>query len=208
MKLYKSIYRGNYKISTAISVISMIAALVVIVLTTIDIILRLISKISPDINLFVKGNFEITTMLMVPMIFFAYAITELEDTHVKVQLIAEKFKPAGKRIIHCITSFIAVVMGVFLVWSCFLQNQAHFQGNQTTSVLFWSYKPFSVIMTIGAIVFTLCLILKFVGNVISIGQTGEDWMTDLPGYQGGQSAEEQAQKMIADAEAMEHSKQE
>lgn len=206
MKPYKSIYKGIYKLSTAISVISMVAALVVIVLTTIDIILRLISKISPDINLFVKGNFEITTMLMIPMIFFAYAITEMEDTHVKVQLIAEKLKPAGKRIMHCFTSFLAVVMGFFLCWSCFLQNKAHFDGNQTTSVLFWSYKPFSVIMTIGCIVFTLCLIMKFVGNVISIGQKGETWMEDLPGYSGGHSAEEQAQKMIADAEAMEKSK--
>lgn len=203
MNSYKKIYGFFYKVSTIISVISEVAALVVIVCTTIDIILRLISRTSPQINLFVKGNFEITTMLMIPMVFFAYAITEMEDTHVKVQLIVEKLKPAGKRIARCVTSFIAVVIGVFLFWSCILQNQAHLEGNQTTSVLFWPYPPFSLIMTIGVFIFLICLILKFIGNVISVIEKGDDWKTDLPGYSGGASTEEQAQKMIAEAEAME-----
>lgn len=206
MSTYKKIYGIMYKISTVISVISMVAGLVVIISTTIDIILRLISKLSPSINMFVKGNFEITTMLMIPMIFFAYAITEMEDTHVKVQLIVEKLKPGGKRIAKCVTSLIAVIMGVFLFWSCILQNQAHLEGNQTTSVLFWPYPPFSLVMTVGVGIFLICLILKFIGCIISVKEKGNEWMEDLPGYAGGQSAEEQAQKMIAEAEEMERNK--
>lgn len=181
MKGYKNIYKFFYKVSEVVSVVASVAALLIIVLTTIDVILRIISKTSPDINMYVKGNYELTQMLMIPLICLAYALTEMDNGHVKVALITEKMGPKGKLISTCITNFLAFAMCGFLFYSCIMQNIVHVSGKLETSVLFIPFAPFSIIMTVGIGLFAICLLLKFINSIIIITHKDKDWEKQLPG---------------------------
>lgn len=178
MKKYQKVYAVFYKITKIAAYIAMVAMLVITVLTTVDVVLRLISQITP-LNMFVKGTMEITELFMVLIVFFSYAITELDNGHVKVAIVTEKLPRLPQHILSVITRGIVVVFGFFLTYTCGLQMQAHLSGKITSSVLFIPFTPFSMCMTIGAALFTVSMILKFINSIITLSTKKEGWEQEV-----------------------------
>lgn len=178
MNNYKKVYAYFYKISKGVAYISMISMLVITVLTTVDVVLRLISQ-ATSANLFIKGTFEFTQLFMVLMVFFAYAVTEMDNGHVKVAIVTEKLPKTPKHILDLIVRGIVTVFCFILTYTCWLQTAAHIDGAITSSVLFIPFTPFSFCMTIGAALFTVSMVLKFINSIITLVKKEEAWEEEL-----------------------------
>ena len=129
---YKKVYRVLYKISHVLSWIAVAAVIVITIMTTIDVIIKLISRVT-TLNMYINGMYEFTQMFMILMVFLAYALAEFTDTHVRVQIVTSKLKPQARRILDFIIRIIMAVFMVILTYSCILQNQAHIKGNLQTA---------------------------------------------------------------------------
>ena len=175
MKQYKKIYNIVYQINKGFSYIAIAAVLFVAILTTVDVILRLISRTSSELNMYVNGMYELTQMLMILMIFLAYGVTEFNNGHVGVNIFTSKLKPTARRILKLITDIIMFAFLIILIYSCILQNQAHISGSLTTSVLFLSYTPFTLAMTLGVVLFAIAMLFKIMNDVISIKRKDDAW---------------------------------
>ena len=178
MKNYKKVYAAFYKISKILAYISMISVLFITVITTVDVVLRLISELTP-LNMFVKGTFEFTQLFLILIVFFAYAITELDDGHVRVSIITDKLPKVPKRILNIIVRAIVAIFCFVLTYACWLQTAAHIEGKITSSVLFIPFTPFSLCMTIGVLLFAIAMVLKFINSMISLVKKDEKWEQEL-----------------------------
>lgn len=178
MKNYIKVYRAFYKISKIVAHIAMIAMLFITVMTTVDVVLRLISEYTP-LNMFVKGTVEFTQLFMILMVFFAYAITELDNGHVKVSIITDKLPKLPKEILDIIVRAIVAVFCFILTYVCWLQTVAHMEGHITSSVLFIPFTPFSLCMTIGVLLFAISMVLKFINSIITFVKKGDEWEQEL-----------------------------
>lgn len=178
MKNYKKMYSVFYKISKGITCISVVIVLILTVLTTVDVILRLISQVTP-INVFVKGTYEFTQLFMILIVFLAYAITEMDNGHVKVSIVTEKLPRLPKHILHVVVCGITAAFAFVLAYTCYLQTLSHIQGAITSSVLFIPYTPFSLCMTIGVVLFAVSLTLKFINSIITLVKKDEAWEQEL-----------------------------
>jgi TRAP-type C4-dicarboxylate transport system, small permease component len=178
MKNYRKVYAAFYKISKAVAYISMISMLIITVLTTVDVVLRLISQ-ATSANLFVKGTFEFTQLFMILMVFFAYSITELDNGHVNVVIVTEKLPAVPKHILNIIVRGIVLVFCFIFTYTCWLQTSAHIDGAITSSVLFIPFTPFSLCMTIGAALFTVSIALKFINSIITLIKKDDTWEEEL-----------------------------
>lgn len=178
MKNYKKVYSAFYKISKIFAYIAVIAVLFITVMTTIDVVLRLVSEHTP-LNMFVKGTFEFTQLFLILIVFFAYAITELDNGHVKVSIITDKLPKVPKEILHIVVRGIESVFCFVLAYACWLQTTAHISGKITSSVLFIPFTPFSLCMTIGVLLFAISIVLKFINSIISFVKKGDEWEQEL-----------------------------
>lgn len=178
MKNYKKVYAAFYKFSKGIAYISMISMLIITVLTTVDVVLRLISQ-ATSANMFVKGTYEFTQLFMILMVFFAYAITELDNGHVKVAIVTEKLPKVPKHILDVIVRAIVMIFCFILTYTCWLQTAAHIDGAITSSVLFIPFTPFSLCMTIGAALFAVSMVLKFINSIITLVKKDDVWEQEL-----------------------------
>ena len=110
----------------------------------------------------------------------------------RVQIVTSKLKPQARRILDLVVRVVMVIFMVILTYSCILQNQAHISGNLQTSVLFMSYTPFTIAMTVGTILFTIAMICKMINALISVIKNDEEWEKDLLPKSKKETAEEQA----------------
>lgn len=178
MKNYVKVYNAFYKLSKALSYIAIIAVLFITIMTTVDVVLRLISEHTP-LNMFIKGTFEFTQLFMILIVFFAYAITELDNGHVRVSIITDKLPKLPKEILDVIVRAIVSVFSFILTYACWLQTAAHIEGHITSSVLFIPFTPFSLCMTIGVLLFAISMVLKFINSIITLVKKGDDWEQEL-----------------------------
>ena len=174
MKNYKKVYSAFYKLSKILAYISVISVLFITVMTTVDVVLRLISERTP-LNLFVKGTFEFTQLFMILIVFFAYAVTELDNGHVRVSIITDKLPKIPKEILDIIVRAISAVFCFVLTYACWLQTAAHIEGHITSSVLFIPFTPFSLCMTIGVLLFGISMVFKFINSIITFAKKGDEW---------------------------------
>lgn len=178
MKCYKKVYAVFYKISKILAYISVIAVLFITVMTTIDVVLRLISERTP-LNMFVKGTYESTQLFLILIVFFAYAITEFSNGHVGVSIVTDKLPKTVREIVGIVVNAIEAVFCFILTYVCWLQTAAHISSKMTSSVLFIPFSPFSFCMTVGALLFAISLVLKCINNIISFIKHGDEWEQEL-----------------------------
>ncbi len=178
MNSYKKVYAAFYKLSKILAYISMISVLFITVITTVDVVLRLISERTP-LNMFVKGTFEFTQLFLILIVFFAYAITELDNGHVRVSIVTDKLPKIPKQYLNIVVRAVVAIFCFILTYTCWLQTVAHMEGKITSSVLFIPFTPFSFCMTVGVLLFAIAMVLKFINSIITVVKKDDNWEQEL-----------------------------
>ena len=164
----KKIHSALSTFTRYISWAGLAATFFLMVITTIDVILRKL-----PINASIVGSYDMTEMGMVVIVFFGIAYFQSEHGHVRVEMFVEKFPYTVRCIVEGVVNLVEAVFGALMCYAAFQQISTLFARGTGTSVLRIPHWPFAVFMTIGLLIFTIFLVLDGIMDFQQIGHKPE-----------------------------------
>lgn len=164
----KKIHSALSTFTRYISWAGLAATFFLMVITTIDVILRKL-----PINASIVGSYDMTEMGMVVIVFFGIAYFQSEHGHVRVEMFVEKFPYTVRCIVEGVVNLVEAVFGALMCYAAFQQISTLFERGTGTSVLRIPHWPFAVFMTIGLLIFTIFLVLDGIMDFQKIGHKPE-----------------------------------
>jgi TRAP-type C4-dicarboxylate transport system permease small subunit len=143
------------KISRVSHIIGGVIAAILMFLTTADVIGRYV------FNQPITGTLEVSQLMMVVMVFFAFAYVESENAHVRVDLVVSRLSPRVRAYLECIVTLIGVGVFAMLAWQSVSRSLYLIQKGDVTGYLRVPVSPFLIIMAFGCMLLCLQLILRF-----------------------------------------------
>lgn len=159
MKKFQS---GFTKLCTGISYVSLVALLFAMIITVIDIIMKL------TIHQRVLGNMELVELSMVIMMFLSFPKTQLEGGNVRVDMFVNKFPPKVRCAINGVIQCIVTIFSFLLMKQAFRQIGVNHAAGTSSQILHIPYSPFSVILTIGFALLTVAMAFSAVQQFVEL----------------------------------------
>jgi TRAP-type C4-dicarboxylate transport system permease small subunit len=144
------------KIVIGVCSVSMLACFIIVIMTTVDVLLRKVSVYS------VLGSTEMTEMLMVVTMSFGIPALHVVNGHVRVDIFVNKIPGRGKFFFE---SFILLAESVLLgimVWGSYEKTKTLVARGTSTAVLHVPQLPFAFCLCIGLTLFCVLLLMDTV----------------------------------------------
>jgi C4-dicarboxylate transporter DctM subunit len=131
-------------IASKVNLIGMAALAVMMVLTSIDVILRYI------FNKPLTGSLELTQFLMVVLVAFGLAYTGVNKGHITVDVLTQRLPKRGRAAVN--TGDALFCLGVFalITWRSLVYAQALISGHDASSTLLIPLYPFVLLVALGS----------------------------------------------------------
>ena len=110
----------------------------------------------------IMGASELASFMMIIIVFPPLAWAALAGSHVKVDLIVNRFSQLGQIAVNIITLFLSLGIYVVITWQSILESTA---SKQVTSLLRLPQSPFYWIMTACWAFFCLSIVALLIGNI-------------------------------------------
>jgi TRAP-type C4-dicarboxylate transport system permease small subunit len=111
----------------------------------------------------IKGSLGLSEVLLVGVVFFAWAYTESVDGNVKVEIFCTQFRPRTQCIAGAFKKLIAVVIFGIMTWQSVIKAAESMDSMEIIDVLDIPAYPFHLFVTLGVGVLCLQLIVDFLG---------------------------------------------
>lgn len=148
----------------AINKILAIAASVILaammLLTVADVALRWLFKYP------ILGTTEITESMMVCIAFFALAWCAAEKSHLKVDLVIERFSPRVQSIIDSLTTLAGLCLIILIAYQSFLEGRAVQELNLISSLIKLPAYPFYYVVAAGCIMLSLVMLCQLAQHLV------------------------------------------
>ena len=154
-KLQQGLQSWVYPISKVMNRVASIALFAMMFLTIADVFLRKVFSWS------ILGTVEVTEFLMLILVFFALAQTEVLNGHVKVDLVMGRFTERTQAAVDMITQLICFLMFGFFTWSALVYSGKMREAAEVSQDLWLPMYPFVYVVVIGCAILSFCLLLKF-----------------------------------------------
>ena len=135
-------------------------------LTFIDVLLRYI------LNSPVPGATELIEFMMGIVVTFSVAYTAHKRAHIGVDLLIERFPRKARRLIGCVTSFLALGLFVLICWQTVILISEDYYSNLESAVLYIPVYPFIATVAVGFVILCLVLLAEFLGL---LGKVISEW---------------------------------
>lgn len=142
-------------LSKIMSKISWAVLFLMMLLTITDVVLR------KTLSQSILGTVEITEFMLVIVIFFALANTEIINGHVKVDLVMSRFSGRVQGFVDMITQFVCFILSVLITWSTLIYSEEMRASAEVTQDLWIPIYPFIYVVALGSAVLALTLLIKF-----------------------------------------------
>ena len=139
------------KISWILAVAASIVLGAMMLLTVADVVLRWIFK-APII-----GTTEITESMMACIAFFALAWCAAEKSHLKVDLVVDRFPDRVQGVIDTVTTLAGLCLVALYAWRSFLEGMAVQELNLISSLIKIPAYPFYYVIAAGCAL--LCVVM-------------------------------------------------
>jgi TRAP-type C4-dicarboxylate transport system permease small subunit len=133
-------------------------------LTFTDVLLRYI------FNRPVPGGTELIEFMMGIVVTFCVAYTAHKKSHIGVDLVLERLSQRTRRLIGCVTSFLALILFVLICWQTILLIFEDYHSGLESAVLYLPVYPFITTVAVGLVILCLILLaesLNLLGKVVS-----------------------------------------
>jgi len=151
-----------------LNVIGLIGLLIMMVLTTGDVIMRYIFK-RP-----ITGALELTELMMALTVSFGLAHAYINKQHISVDVFVERLNPRTRAVFDTITVVLSIAIYAVIAWRSVVYAEILRTGGNTTAALHIPTFPFVYIVAIGSAI--LCLIyLKTLVQRINIVVKNTHW---------------------------------
>lgn len=143
------------KASKALCFLSAVMLMMLMLIGAVDVIARYLLS-SP-----IKGSLGLSEVLLVGVVFFAWAYTESVDGNVKVEIFYTQFRPRTQCIAGAFKKLIALVIFAIMTWQSLLKAAASMDSKEIIDVLDIPAYPFQLFVTLGVGVLCLQLVVDF-----------------------------------------------
>ncbi len=130
--------------------VSAIAVVLMMLLTVLDVILRLFRSPIP-------GTYEIVGLLGALAISFALGYTSMEKGHIAVDFLVQRFPEKARMVISVINNLIAMIFFILAAWQSVLYGTGLMKAGEVSMTLQVPTYPFVYGIATGCIL--LCLVL-------------------------------------------------
>jgi len=137
---------------------------VMMFMTGIDVVMRYI------FNRPISGAYELTELMMVILVFFGLAYTQINKGHVAVDLVFTRFAPKMKIIVNFVSYFLCLALFVIMTWQSIKQVQSKWNSGLVTGTLGIPLWPFYLVMFIGCLVMCLVFITDLLESARKWGE--------------------------------------
>lgn len=168
MWLNKAIHSLNRGINPLVWIIKSVAAGILaamMFLTAMDVLLRYI------FNRPISGALEITEFMMVILVGFGLAYCATVKGLVSVEIVTSRLSPRTQAILNSITYFLSFVFFSLITWQSVRHVTLAFETDLVSPVLLIPTFPFSVMLALGSLVFTLVLLVNFLEYLSEVVNT-------------------------------------
>jgi len=162
----QSLRNTIYSISRFLNRIASATLYFMMLLTIADVLLR------KAISRSILGTVEVTEFMMVILVFFGLAQTEVFNDHVKVDLIMKRFSERVQGLVDVITQFICFLLFGVVTWSTLVYSSTMRASKEVTQDLWIPKYPFIYIVAAGWALLGLVLFVKF---LMALDKTMKSW---------------------------------
>ncbi len=143
--------RTVHQISGVLNRVGTAIILVMMLLTTTDVVLRHV------FNRPIKGAYEVTEFLMLMVVALGLAYTQSKKGHIFVELVTSRFSPRAQAVNDAVVYLICLGLGVLLAWQAVAGGRLQQINNVVASdVVRIPLYPFYYVLALGFA--TLCLV--------------------------------------------------
>lgn len=147
--------RFSLVINRLLTHIGSIALAVLMFLTVADVFGRYL------LNWPITGTFELTEMLMVPIVFLALGLAQHHNEHISLDLAYNYFPSRLKKGTDVVVDLVNLVVVVATTSQLYDYSVRMLDGNYTTAVLKLPIHPFVIVAVVGAAAYVLAIICDF-----------------------------------------------
>lgn len=151
-----------YPISKILDRIASAILFLMMLLTIADVFLRKVFSKS------ILGTVEVTEFMMVGLVFFSLAHTEVLNRHVKVDLIMSRLGERTQGLIDMITQFVCFLLFGGITWSTLVYSSKMRASGEVSQDLWIPIYPFVYIVAVGCALLSLILLVKFLMALIKM----------------------------------------
>ncbi len=145
-------------ISNKFNLIAAMAVMSMMLLTSIDVILRLFKNPLP-------GVFEVVGMLGSLAISFSLAHTSIAKGHIAVEVLVQRFPPRVQSIIASIYSAVGSIFFLLLSWVCLEYAMELYRSGEVSLTIKMPTYPFVAGIGLGSVLLSLVLFVEFVMSI-------------------------------------------
>ena len=135
--------------------VSSVVLFLLMLLTTADVVLRKLANQS------ILGTVELTEFLLIILIFFIMAQTEIMGNHVKVDLVMVRFGRRTQNVVDTLTQLAGFVLVALITWSSFFYAGKMRAAGEVSQDLWIPVYPFVYVVAVGCLVYCLVLLINF-----------------------------------------------
>ena len=139
-----------------------LAAIVIMLLTTVDVFLRYF------INSPILGGMEIVENLMLVLCFFAIPFTGLQRRHVKVDILVMHFKPLKQMVIKIFVCILSLALLLTMTINYIPEAMEVLKNGEASEILFIPEFPFYVIIFLSFLFSSIVVISELVKTIQTI----------------------------------------
>lgn len=153
-QISKGLQSWVHPVSRMMSRIASVFLFLMMLLTVADVFLRKVYSKS------ILGTVEVTEFMLLIVVFFALAHTEVLNGHVKVDLVMSRFGPRAQAFVDMITQLVCFVLCILITWSTLVYSEMMRAAGERSQDLWLYVFPFIYIVAAGCAVLALTLLIK------------------------------------------------
>lgn len=154
-----AIERKTEAILKAIHYVGMVFALMMMMLTTVHAVGRYL------FGLPVPGLVELSSYMMVTMIFLTAPYTALRKGHITIGVIVDSFSKRTQAIIDIFIYLLCLVVSVIAAWQTFIRGFYIMGEKQVSTILSIPNAPFIFIVAIGWSMFSVAILIHIINSI-------------------------------------------
>lgn len=154
-----------YPVSKVMNRIASIILFFMMALTITDVFLRKVFSRS------ILGTVELTEFLMLILVFFTLAQTEILNGHVKVDLVMSRFSERIQSFVDMVTQFVCFLLFGLFTWSALVYSAKMRTVGEASQDLWLPLYPFIFIVALGCAILGLILFIKFLTALLKMARS-------------------------------------
>jgi len=163
----KKVQKGLLRLVEMLDRISWVVLFLMMVMTMVDVMLRKFTNVT------IIGCGEMTEMMMAIVVFCSLAQCQVDDGHIKIDLIMGRVQPKVQALVDTLTQFLCFVLFCLVAWSTFKHGIEIRQWQEVSIDLAIPLYPFVFIAAFGSAMLALILLTK---TITSLSEAMKPWI--------------------------------